>query len=336
MINVLDYSCVGDGKTDNTSTLQKIFDTFAGYIIFFPPGIYAVYDSLFIGSNTRLQGSGTPPWDNKTTTGSRIYGYGSSTTSNALIYSKNTTTVTNLYFNNLLIETDTASTYSWVMQLYAMNSSYVNGCVFRNQYANGGGVYFDTNTENGTRWINNIFENVFSPGSNGFSVQSMLTDSRFIGNYCSGGRGAVENGYNNLWSSNMFDLSSGDALQIAPTISANAPNSPLFTTINNCNFQASTVTGISFFVSGPQQTYQCVVNGCNFNGFSQNNVQTPQHIFISNAIYISITGCSFDTSATYNVKVQNSKNILISSNITPKGVYLAGDTSNILQANNLT
>jgi Pectate lyase superfamily protein len=63
MINVVDYGCVGDGVTDNTTILQNLLDTYTGYILFFPPGIYAVYDSLLIGSNTRLQGSGTPPWD---------------------------------------------------------------------------------------------------------------------------------------------------------------------------------------------------------------------------------------------------------------------------------
>ncbi len=72
-LNVRDFGAKGDGKTDDTASLQKAFSMLDdGVVIYFPPGTYIVKDELRIqktnpkGSEKRLLGTG-------------IYGHGRST-----------------------------------------------------------------------------------------------------------------------------------------------------------------------------------------------------------------------------------------------------------------
>ena len=59
--NVRDYGAVGDGQTDDTVAIQTaIDDATDGYAtVYIPDGRYRLSDPLFVGSQTRLRGSGT-------------------------------------------------------------------------------------------------------------------------------------------------------------------------------------------------------------------------------------------------------------------------------------
>ncbi len=55
------YWAIGDGATDDTAALQQAIDTAAqagGGCVIIPAGVYLVTNSLVIGSNTRITGSG--------------------------------------------------------------------------------------------------------------------------------------------------------------------------------------------------------------------------------------------------------------------------------------
>lgn len=57
--NVRNYGALGDGITDDTEAIQKAIDLGPG-IVYFPPGDYAVSQSLVVsGNGVMLQGSGT-------------------------------------------------------------------------------------------------------------------------------------------------------------------------------------------------------------------------------------------------------------------------------------
>jgi hypothetical protein len=61
MISVLDYGAIGNGTTDDTTAIQNAIDDMAtdgGGTLYFPPGVYAVTDSLVPKSKVLLLGSG--------------------------------------------------------------------------------------------------------------------------------------------------------------------------------------------------------------------------------------------------------------------------------------
>lgn len=60
--DIKDFGAVGDGLTDDTVSIQKALDSAnskGGGIVLVPPGEYGIKQSIKIGSNTILQGSGT-------------------------------------------------------------------------------------------------------------------------------------------------------------------------------------------------------------------------------------------------------------------------------------
>jgi hypothetical protein len=57
-INVKMYGAVGDGEADDTEALQKAFDDGAGGTVYIPTGVYKITKSLYISSNTIIEGDG--------------------------------------------------------------------------------------------------------------------------------------------------------------------------------------------------------------------------------------------------------------------------------------
>lgn len=57
-INVIDYGVVGDGSTDDTTTLQAAITAGAGGAVYLPEGTYLISDDVVVSSNTTLIGEG--------------------------------------------------------------------------------------------------------------------------------------------------------------------------------------------------------------------------------------------------------------------------------------
>ncbi len=59
VVSVRDQGAKGDGKTDDTAALQKVFDTFAGCkLIFFDAGTYYITNTLKIPAGSQVVGEG--------------------------------------------------------------------------------------------------------------------------------------------------------------------------------------------------------------------------------------------------------------------------------------
>lgn len=80
VVNVRDFGAKGDGVTDDTTAIQAALDAAKGKIAFFPPGVYAVSDTLIARTGTKVQGSGNVDiWEQNYSIGTVIKTIGAGT-----------------------------------------------------------------------------------------------------------------------------------------------------------------------------------------------------------------------------------------------------------------
>lgn len=317
-VNVKNFGAVGDGKTDDSSAIQRAINASTSMTVYLPAGTYLITRPIQISNDTNILGAAAE----NGVGGAAVIKAGADL--NALFtgeqFSSMRMTIGNITFDG---SASSGRRVTWCLDMYNCRSSKVFNCRFTN--VSGGGINLDAKDE-GSLWVNHFnhlqFDNLKS-----YAIFAIVSDSFFSHITVDGGLGIVDWNYGgNCYSNVLVKNSSGNGLALSRENVKEVGN----ITVRNCSFINNAKYGI--YVACPvtaPYSKQVAITESEFSGNKLGDINS------ANSAAITVTNCNLKsdtaiiaTNASGSTYTANTVKAASITDITSPKIYSDGNTFN--------
>lgn len=339
-INVLEYGAKGDGVYDNTSILSNIINKYSDdqiLTLFFPNGTYVINEMIINKNNVNILGTSPSGTILKSNSSKYLFSVG-----------MDSKKVNNVNISNLTIRSYKDCDTNTYINLYNVGNIYINN-IWLYKYSKG---HIGINIKNSSNVsLMNIQEQSLDYGiviDNSDNI--LIENSRFDGNKV---KGLVLNNSNNvsistttLWGNNLgTDIKNSSKLLFSNFVSDSSVNNNLIISDSN-NIKISN----SWF--SVTDKADCIsLSKCNDISFANTLISMGMNngLYADDCSNLEITMSTlFDSGRngsddSYQIVLNNSKNVFINSNIfrfndytdsLKQGIFINNNSSNYIIKNN--